>query len=93
MRGNATGPKPGETARLVRCAHSSGKDQAEQGVAHAGALGAQRAAAFTLAVHAAIPHLLAGGRRTLAAAGLDDPQRFARELLEALYGHDPMDAA
>ena len=46
----------------------------------------ERAAAFTLAVHAAIPHLLAGGPRTLAAAGLDDPRRFARDLLDALYG-------
>ena len=49
----------------------------------------ERAAAFTLAVHAAIPHLLAGGDRTLAAAGLDDPARFARDLLDALYGPGP----
>jgi len=49
----------------------------------------QRAAAFTLAVHAAIPHLLAGGQRTLAAAGLDDLERFTRDLLDALYGHGP----
>jgi DNA-binding transcriptional regulator YbjK len=49
----------------------------------------ERAAAFTLAVHAAIPHLLAGGRHTLAAAGLDDPERFTRNLLDALYGHEP----
>jgi hypothetical protein len=49
----------------------------------------QRAAAFTLAVHAAIPHLLAGGEQTLAAAGLDDPGRFASELLDALYGPGP----
>jgi DNA-binding transcriptional regulator YbjK len=53
----------------------------------------ERSAAFTLAVHAAIPHLLAGGRRTLAAAGLDDHERFARDLLAALYGHDPLDSA
>jgi DNA-binding transcriptional regulator YbjK len=53
----------------------------------------QRAAAFTLAVHAAIPHLLAAGPRTLAAAGLDDPGRFTRDLLDALYGHDPLDTA
>jgi AcrR family transcriptional regulator len=53
----------------------------------------QRAAAFTLAVHAAIPHLLAAGPRTLAAAGLDDPERFTRDLLDALYGHDPLDTA
>ena len=50
----------------------------------------QSAAAFTLAVHAAIPHLLAGGPRTLAAAGLDDPGHFARDLLDALYGRDPL---
>jgi DNA-binding transcriptional regulator YbjK len=48
----------------------------------------ERAAAFTLAVHAAIPHLLAGGRDTLTAAGLGDPERFARDLLVALYGHE-----
>jgi DNA-binding transcriptional regulator YbjK len=53
----------------------------------------QRAAAFTLAVHAAIPHLLVGGQRTLAAAGLDDPERFTRDLLDALYGHHPPDTA
>jgi AcrR family transcriptional regulator len=53
----------------------------------------QRAAAFTLAVHAAIPHLLAGGQRTLAAAGLDDLERFTRDLLDALYGHDPQGTA
>jgi len=52
----------------------------------------ERAAAFTLAVHAAIPHLLAGGPRTLAAAGLDDPGHFARNLLDALYGRDPAGA-
>jgi hypothetical protein len=46
----------------------------------------ERAAAVTLAVHAAIPHLLANGPRTLAAARLDDPERFARDLLDAVYG-------
>lgn len=46
----------------------------------------ERAAAVTLAVHAAIPHLLAGGPHTLVAAGLDDPVRFARDLLDAVYG-------
>jgi DNA-binding transcriptional regulator YbjK len=50
-----------------------------------------RAAAFTLAVHAAIFHQLAGGSRTLAAAGLDDPERFIRGLVDALYGHDSPD--
>jgi DNA-binding transcriptional regulator YbjK len=53
----------------------------------------ERAAAFTLAVHGAIPHLLARGPRTLAAAGLDDPGRFTRNLLDALYGPDPSDPA
>ncbi|GAA3467790.1 hypothetical protein GCM10018965_023430 [Nonomuraea roseola] len=42
--------------------------------------------AVTLAMQAAIPHLLAGGPHTLAAAGLDDPDRFARDLLDAVYG-------
>ncbi|WP_188189428.1 TetR/AcrR family transcriptional regulator [Nonomuraea sp. SYSU D8015] len=46
----------------------------------------ERAAAVTLAMHAAIPHLLADGPRTLAAAGLDDLDRFARDLLDAVYG-------
>ncbi|MFD0574719.1 TetR/AcrR family transcriptional regulator [Kitasatospora gansuensis] len=44
----------------------------------------QRAAAVTLALHAAIPHLLTGGPATLA-AGLDDPDRFVRGLLDAVY--------
>ncbi|MBB6348142.1 AcrR family transcriptional regulator [Nonomuraea muscovyensis] len=46
----------------------------------------ERAAAVTLAMHAAIPHLLVGGPHTLAAVGLDDPGRFARDLLDAVYG-------
>ncbi|MEV4108735.1 hypothetical protein [Nonomuraea sp. NPDC049695] len=46
----------------------------------------ERAATVTLALHAAIPHLLAGGSRTLAAAGLDDPAGFARDLLDSVYG-------
>ncbi|MFE7532341.1 TetR/AcrR family transcriptional regulator [Kitasatospora sp. NPDC057542] len=45
----------------------------------------QRAAAVTLALHAAIPHLLAGGTRTLTHAGLDDLDRFASDLLAAVY--------
>ncbi|MFD0568025.1 TetR/AcrR family transcriptional regulator [Kitasatospora gansuensis] len=45
----------------------------------------QRAAAVTLALHAAIPHLLTGGPATLAHAGLDDPDRFVRGLLDAVY--------
>jgi hypothetical protein len=40
-------------------------------------------------MHAAILHLLTGGSRTLAAAGLDDPERYTRDLLDALYGHAP----
>jgi DNA-binding transcriptional regulator YbjK len=51
----------------------------------------ERAAAFTLAVHAAVLHLLTGGQRTQAAAGLDDLGRFTRDLLDALYGRDPSD--
>ncbi|MFJ9442314.1 TetR/AcrR family transcriptional regulator, partial [Kitasatospora sp. NPDC101235] len=49
----------------------------------------QRAAVVTLALHAAIPHLLAGGSATLAAAGLDDPDRFIRGLLQAVYPENP----
>jgi DNA-binding transcriptional regulator YbjK len=45
-----------------------------------------RAAAVTLAQHAAIPHLLAGGHATLTAAGLDDLNAFAHNLLNAIYG-------
>lgn len=45
----------------------------------------QRSAVLTLALHASIPHLLAGGRATLAAAGLDDPETFARGLLDVIY--------
>ncbi|WTY85711.1 hypothetical protein OG589_28170 [Sphaerisporangium sp. NBC_01403] len=49
----------------------------------------QRATAVTLALHAAIPHLLSGGHDTLAATGLDDLGRFARDLLDAVYGQCP----
>ncbi|WP_019544914.1 TetR/AcrR family transcriptional regulator [Streptomyces sulphureus] len=45
----------------------------------------QRSAVVTLALHAAIPHLLAGGPRTLTAAGLDDPEAFVDALLDAVY--------
>ncbi|MEV4878908.1 TetR/AcrR family transcriptional regulator [Streptomyces cyaneofuscatus] len=48
----------------------------------------QRAATVTLALHAAIPHLLGGGPGTLAAAGLDDLDRFVRGLLDAVYPAD-----
>ncbi|MCX5208393.1 TetR family transcriptional regulator [Kitasatospora sp. NBC_00240] len=49
-----------------------------------------RAAAVTLALHAAVPHLLTGGQGVLAAAGLDDLDRFAHGLLDTVYGpaHD-----
>ncbi|GAA2784230.1 hypothetical protein GCM10010441_06440 [Kitasatospora paracochleata] len=47
---------------------------------------AHRAATVTLAVHAAFPSLLAGGRRTLAATGLDDHEGFVRNLLHSVYG-------
>ncbi len=42
------------------------------------------ARALTLALHGAIPHLLTGAPATLAAAGLDDLDRFARDLLASL---------
>lgn len=45
--------------------------------------GPEQARALTLALHGAIPHLLAGAPATLAAAGLDDLDRFARGLLGA----------
>ncbi|MBQ1105705.1 TetR/AcrR family transcriptional regulator [Streptomyces anulatus] len=45
----------------------------------------QRAAVVTLALHAAIPHLLTNGPATLAASGLDDVDRFVRDLLNAVY--------
>jgi DNA-binding transcriptional regulator YbjK len=48
----------------------------------------ERAAVVTLAMHAAIPHLLADGPDTLAAAGLDDPSRFVRDLLQTVYPED-----
>ncbi|WP_371494708.1 TetR family transcriptional regulator [Kitasatospora sp. NBC_00374] len=46
----------------------------------------QRAAAVTLALHAAIPHLLAGSQDILTAVGLDDLDRFTRGLLDTVYG-------
>ncbi|MDT0549708.1 MULTISPECIES: TetR/AcrR family transcriptional regulator [Streptomyces] len=49
----------------------------------------QRAAVVTLALHAAIPHLLANGPRTLTAAGLDDLDGFVRGLLQVVYPEDP----
>ncbi len=46
----------------------------------------QRAATVTPALHAAVPHLLAGGPGALTAAGLDDLDRFVRGLLDTVYG-------
>ncbi|WP_441250525.1 TetR/AcrR family transcriptional regulator [Kitasatospora sp. McL0602] len=48
----------------------------------------KRAATVTLALHAAIPHLLTGGPHTRTNAGLDDLDRFTRDLLEAVYPTD-----
>ncbi|WKD36147.1 TetR/AcrR family transcriptional regulator [Streptomyces xanthophaeus] len=48
------------------------------------AAGPDRARALTLALHGAIPHLLTGAPATLAAAGLDDLDRFTRELLASV---------
>ncbi|WP_034091434.1 TetR/AcrR family transcriptional regulator [Streptacidiphilus albus] len=48
----------------------------------------QRAAAVTLALHGAVLNLLADGTSTLTAAGLDDPDRFVRNLLDAVYPED-----
>ncbi|TVP34290.1 hypothetical protein A3L22_13775 [Streptomyces griseus subsp. griseus] len=45
----------------------------------------QRAAVVTLAPQAAVPHLLTNGPGTLAAAGLEDPDRFVRDLLDTVY--------
>ncbi|MBR7838558.1 TetR family transcriptional regulator [Actinospica durhamensis] len=45
----------------------------------------QRAATVTLALHAAIPHLLVGGPETLAATGLDDLDGFVRGVLATVY--------
>ncbi|WP_119729974.1 TetR/AcrR family transcriptional regulator [Thermomonospora amylolytica] len=45
-----------------------------------------RAAILTLALHAALSHLLAGGPDTLAATGLDDLDEFVHRLLETIYG-------
>jgi len=48
-----------------------------------------RAATVTLAIHAAIPHLLAGSQHTLAATGLNDLNQFAHDLLDAVYHQKP----
>ncbi|MFD3869863.1 TetR/AcrR family transcriptional regulator [Streptomyces sp. NPDC058623] len=46
--------------------------------------GSDGARALTLALHGAIPHLLAGAPATLAAAGLDDLDAFALRLLNTV---------
>lgn len=46
--------------------------------------GPEQTRALTLALHGAIPHLLAGSPGTLAAAGLDDLDRFTLGLLAAV---------
>ncbi|WP_327282074.1 MULTISPECIES: TetR/AcrR family transcriptional regulator [unclassified Streptomyces] len=53
------------------------------------AAGPDRARALTLALHGAIPHLLAGAPDTLAAAGLDDPDGFARGVLACVCPQPP----
>ncbi|MFE0577227.1 MULTISPECIES: TetR/AcrR family transcriptional regulator [unclassified Streptomyces] len=50
--------------------------------------GPERARALTLALHGAIPHLLAGAPATLAAAGLDDLTGFARRVLAAVCAEE-----
>ncbi|MGR4879733.1 TetR/AcrR family transcriptional regulator [Streptomyces sp. LARHCF249] len=46
--------------------------------------GPEHVRALTLALHGALPHLLAGAPDTLAAAGLDDLDAFTRGLLAAI---------
>ncbi|SED93376.1 TetR/AcrR family transcriptional regulator [Streptomyces sp. TLI_105] len=46
----------------------------------------QRAAIVTLALHAALPHLVTEGPATQAAAGLDDLDGFVNGLLDTVYG-------
>ncbi|MFE7106801.1 hypothetical protein ACFU98_09505 [Streptomyces sp. NPDC057575] len=46
----------------------------------------RRAATVTLALHAALPHLVADSPTTQAAAGLDDLDAFVNELLDTVYG-------
>ncbi|WP_030759353.1 TetR/AcrR family transcriptional regulator [Streptomyces sp. NRRL F-2664] len=48
--------------------------------------GPEQARSLTLALHGAIPHLLTGAPATLAAAGMDDLDRFARGLLATVCG-------
>ncbi|MFI6938279.1 TetR/AcrR family transcriptional regulator [Streptomyces sp. NPDC050418] len=48
----------------------------------------ERAAALVLALHGALPHLVAAGPATRTAAGLDDLDRFVNGLLDAVYGSE-----
>ncbi|MET3982931.1 TetR/AcrR family transcriptional regulator [Streptomyces sp. PvR034] len=54
---------------------------------------AERARALTLALHGALPHLLVAGPGTLAAAGLDDLDGFARDVLDAVCPGAPTEHA
>lgn len=53
----------------------------------------QRAAAVTLALHGALPYLLANYDKTLTVTGLRDLEQFCRDLLSSVYDHDPSEAA
>lgn len=50
--------------------------------------GPEQVRALTLALHGALPHLLAGAPDTLAAAGLDDLDAFTRGLLAAVCAEE-----
>ncbi|MCP3754322.1 TetR family transcriptional regulator [Streptomyces sp. TBY4] len=54
--------------------------------------GPEHARALTLALHGAVPHLLAGAPDTLAAAGLDDLDSFTRGLLDRVCPGPPAEA-
>lgn len=47
---------------------------------------ARRAATVTMALHAALPHLVSESPATRTAAGLDDLDSFVNELLDTVYG-------
>ncbi|OEJ35487.1 TetR/AcrR family transcriptional regulator [Streptomyces subrutilus] len=51
--------------------------------------GPEQVRALTLALHGALPHLLAGAPATLAAAGLDDLDSFTCDLLSAVHPEEP----
>ncbi|MFD7028686.1 TetR/AcrR family transcriptional regulator [Streptomyces sp. NPDC059917] len=54
---------------------------------------AERARALTLVLHGALPYLLAGAPGTLAVAGLDDLDGFARGVLDAVCPGAPTEPA